>query len=152
MKKITTLVLALLLLCACSNTAKDGLSSFKKLSRENTIAYLDRDDFIYRNDGLPLTNDDIKEIEEDKQAIVQSIEKIAKYQNSPIEEKDLTSDDFVIIKNKENKDYLRLYNDGKAVLINEEGRFVIEFIGDDYQTEYNNIIDNLYAIQTLLNQ
>lgn len=158
MKKLTMLALVLLLLCGCTSTKDNNSSSFSQNDRETIIVYLERDDYSI-SDGLSLakgnTYEDNKEVSENiensKTSIIKSVENIAKSKANPINEKDIVGDDFVIVKNRKDNAYIRLYSDGKAILINDEGRFIIEFINEDYSKEYKNIIDNLYSINDSLN-
>lgn len=170
LKKITIILLALFIFGACSSN--NMMAYFSDVDRSDILINPAKDDLPHM-DNLGLTKIEVldssefaKEFpdyadkyteyteytefcettERYKLSIVESIETIAKYDVEVIDESEITGEDYIVLRSKEGVDYLRLYRDGKGILKNEEGRYAIKLTGDDFSTEYENILDNIYLI------
>lgn len=167
MKKVLMIIMALFIFGACSSN--NMMAYFSDVDRSDILINPAKDDLPYM-DNLGLTKVEVLDSSEfakefpdyaDKyteytefretmegytSSIAKSIETIAKCDVEIIDEDEITGEDFIVLRSKEGVDYLRLYRDGKGILKNEEGRYAIKLTGDDFSTEYENILDNIYLI------
>lgn len=167
MKKVLMIIMALFIFSACSSN--NMMAYFSDVDRSDILINPAKDDLPHMN-TMGLTKVEVLDSSEfakefpdyaDKyteytefretmegytSSIVESIETIAKCDVEVIDENEITGEDYIVLRSKEGVDYLKLYRDGKGILKNKEGRYAIKLTGDDFSTEYENILDNIYLI------
>ena len=170
MKKVLMIIMALFIFGAC--TSNNMMAYFSDVDRSDILINPAKDDLPFM-DNLGLTKVEVldssefaKEFpdyadkyteytafyettESYKLSIVESIETIAKCDVEVIDENEITGEDFIVLRSKEGVDYLKLYRDGKGILKNKDGRYAIKLTGDDFVTEYENILNNIYLINDM---